>query len=316
MNVTGSGRGKLILFGEHAAVYGFPAVGTALPFRTEILRGSLTSKTERPDNIILQEVIDRAAALNPGRPLQDFNGLTHFSDVPRTGGFGSSAALCVAVSRTVLGRSSRKYDREVHLLANQLEKRFHGSPSGIDTGMACDTAAAAWIKKDKEVPERQFLEIPEWRIIYGALPRTSPTVESVGRLQRMKESGKNSFFSAMEELGKISEVFIEAARSGKERFSSRAAALAVQAQRVLASLNLSSDELNTVLELAGELGASGGKLSGGGMGGAFYICVPDRETESRIIKTLPGELSRRGIRLTVSLTALNFKPHRNENGYS
>ncbi|RKX89444.1 MAG: hypothetical protein DRP70_03675 [Spirochaetes bacterium] len=306
MSVIGSGRGKLILFGEHAAVYGFPAVGTALPCRTEISPGSLTSETDRGDNKILQEVLSSAAALVPGIPLQNFSRLTQLSDVPRTGGFGSSAALCVAVSRTVLGRTSKEYNREVHLLANQLEKRFHGTPSGIDTGMACDTSAAAWVKCDGEIPERKPLEIPEWHIIYGALPRTSPTADSVGRLRELKNSGDSSVISAMGELGRISELFIEAARIKKKGFPARAAALANQAQRVLASLNLSSEELDTVLELAGELGASGGKLSGGGMGGAFYICVPDRETESRILRILPGKLFRQGIRLTVSLTAFEF----------
>ncbi len=307
MSVFGSGRGKLILFGEHAAVYGFPAVGTALPCRTVIYPENLASETDTEDNKILQEVMSSATVLTKGITLQDFSGLTQLSDVPQTGGFGSSAALCVAVSRTVLGRTSNTYDREVHLLANQLEKRFHGTPSGIDTGMACDTAAAAWIKGDGEIPGRETLIIPEWHIIYGALPRTSTTAESVDRLRELKLSGDSFVISAMEELGRISEVFIDAARSKKnEDFHNRASALTNQAQRVLASLNLSTEELDTVLELARTLGATGGKLSGGGMGGAFYICVPDRETANRITRTLPGKLTRQGIRLTVSLTAFEF----------
>jgi len=306
MSVIGSGRGKLILFGEHAAVYGFPAVGLALPCRTEIFPGRLISETDRADNEILQEVLESAAALKTGLAPSKTRELTQFSNVPRTGGFGSSAALCVAVSRTVLGRTSEEYDREVHIMANQLEKRFHGTPSGIDTGMACDTSAAAWIKSNGELPERQSLILPQWHIIYGALPRISPTIDSISRLQKLKESGDKSVISAIEELGKISEVFIKAARREKDDFSARAAALANQAQRVLRSLNLSSNELDKVLELAGELGASGGKLSGGGMGGAFYICAPDRETRNCIIRNLPRKLSRLGIRLTVSLTDFDF----------
>ena len=393
MMSSASGRGKLILFGEHAAVYGYPAVGTPLPCRTLIqgktsyagernpageahsaekartagetrpgeqtLPGKQTRHGEqtrsgmrsrpaaenrhgvqirpgeksRPavepptaDNVI-KDLIQRAQEISGKREsaADRTNANTpiyQFSDVPRCGGFGSSAALCVAVSRLVLHRFTGNYDREVHFLANELEKRFHGTPSGIDTGMSADSEAAAWLRKDEELPERNPLEIPEWHIIYGALPRLLPTSGSVGKLQRLIAAGDKNVDAIMEDLGNISADFINMVNDYSERklmpelgkslenpktdFSEKAAALVNRAQGRLASLGLSTEALDNVLETASKLGASGGKISGGGMGGAFYLCAPNRKTRDRIIKSLPEELFSLGIRLSVELKALDF----------
>ncbi|MCK5736123.1 MAG: hypothetical protein KAH21_06565 [Spirochaetaceae bacterium] len=309
MSRISTGRGKLILFGEHAAVYGYPAVGTPLPCLTEIRHIDSDSTTSTADRVILQELFEKAGELTSLKIPPDSDKWELYSNVPRTGGFGSSAALCVAVSKIVLNRYSNEYDQSVHILANQLERRFHGTPSGIDTGMASDTGVAAWYKNGGDVPEREPLTIPEWFIIFGALPRTMPTADSVMQLRRLKESGDSSVTAGLKELGSISSDFISTVKNYehmKSGFPLEAAELANQAQKVLSSLNFSTDELDTLLNLARREGALGGKLSGGGMGGAFYICAPNRNTRNRILKTLPEKIAKQGISLTVPLTAMNY----------
>jgi len=312
-NRTAVGRGKLILFGEHAAVYGYPAVGTPLSCTTEIGTGEFSPRASNGETGLIQELISDAADFTENTKWSG-GPLYQYSDVPRAGGFGSSAALCVAVSRLVLGQFSSGYKREVHLLANRLEARFHGTPSGIDTGMASDTSAAAWLKADDDIPERRPLTIPGWSIIYGALPRSRSTAESVGKLRLLKESGDSRVMSSMEELGRISSEFIQAAvlpggnktQAADNDFSAAAAALTNEAQSVLSSLGLSTIELDTIFKTAFRMGAAGGKLSGSGMGGAFYIAAGDRHGRDLIIEDLAGELTRRGIKLSVPLTPLDF----------
>jgi len=307
VNRTGVGRGKLILFGEHSAVYGYPAVGLPLPCRTEISRRVPDRNIPEDKDHIIEILLEKASSFLPSMKKTAAADLQLFSNVPRTGGFGSSAALCVALSRFILNRFSNSYDREVHQMANRMEKHFHGTPSGIDTGMASDTSTALWSRGKKNLPERHPLDIPEWHLIYGALPRIAATDKSVGRIRNLQESGNKQFSSAMEELGEITSEFINYTENNTgEDFPYKAAILANQAQSVLSSLNLSTKELDSLLAQAKGMGALGGKLSGGGMGGAFYLCTPNLKIRDNIISKLPEKLTSLGIKLTLPLTALDF----------
>jgi mevalonate kinase len=319
MTHSGSGRGKLILFGEHAAVYGYTAVGTSLPCRTRlslepVIAGEggreavLTPDEKGADRAVFLDLLEEAAALT-GSPPNRFAGTwRRRGDVPRSGGFGSSAALCVALSRVILDIPGGAYHREVHSLANALERRFHGTPSGIDTGMAADSGAAAWTKGGDSLPERRPVNLPPWHLIYGALPRTGSTAGTVGELRRRMESGDPEVRRSMEELGGISEAFVEscASVSSGADFALRAASLTNRAQVVLAELGLSAGALETVLELAVSNGALGGKLSGGGAGGAFYLCARNRRSRDELFQRLPEHLNAAGIELPVRLTPLDL----------
>jgi mevalonate kinase len=109
-----SAPGKLIISGEHAVVYGYPALVTAIDRR-------LTIKKE-------------------GRDIQ----VT--SNVPIGAGMGSSAALAVAISTLKLG----KLDPEkINELAYKIEKRRHGNPSGVDNTIVT-YGGFLWYRKEVE----------------------------------------------------------------------------------------------------------------------------------------------------------------------
>lgn len=322
----GSGSGKLILFGEHAAVYGLPAVGTPLPCRT-VLKFSPEStypdhqrdrSCSNPHNAIrlegaskecrdtLAKLLDDLSQLDNPKYLPPRGSWRIRSDVPRAGGFGSSGALCVAVARIVLDKPENQYDREVHRLANLLERRFHGTPSGIDTGMSADNVSALWISTRNRLPRRCPISIPSWHLLYGALPRVSDTAENVRCLQREMESENPELISAMNELGELSMNFAALISRKENCFSQIAAQLVNRAQEILAEFGLSLPLLNRVLNIAAEEGAIAGKISGAGSGGAFYLCAPNRTTRDELLRVLPARLASEGITLALNLTALDF----------
>lgn len=324
MTLKGVGRGKLILFGEHSAVYGHSAVGTSLDCRTELnwapkgrdstghSAGPETPDETGRDREVFLDLLAELSTAGFRHECLSSGVWRRTGDVPRAGGFGSSAALCVALSRIISGNPDESYNREVHLLANNLESRFHGTPSGIDSGMSSDNGPSIWTGSADNLPLRIPIKIPEWRIIYGALPRQGSTGESVGGLGRRVVSGDTAAVALLNHLGEIAAGFIDSVKDRKpgeytDKFSVSAAESVNLAQETLASLDLSSPELDILLNLAGKTGADGGKLSGGGLGGAFFLCVSNRKRMNRVMDNLPDLLEEKGIELTVPLTPFVFK---------
>ena len=168
--VRASAPGKLILIGEHAAPFGCPAIVTALDLRcvatvTEMAGGEVTLSGQHYTFDELITYAQQAAALwhefqqrpatpsfrsgdaDPDHllkcvvgetlgylscPLRGLSLQIH-SDIPVNAGFGSSAALAVAVVAALVAFHRVEMDAHTILyLAGECEKRQHGNPSGID----------------------------------------------------------------------------------------------------------------------------------------------------------------------------------------
>lgn len=320
MELTGFGRGKLILFGEHAAVYGLPAVGIPLPMETHVHITIPKESTgdwdltpvEEPFRAAVASILDRAADLNPV-VARNPGRVAITSSVPSGTGFGSSAAVSVAFAKVF---STSPYQnlgishREIWEFANRLETAFHGTPSGIDTGLALSAGMRIFRGEPSLVdgpppapvlPDSEELESISFCFVAGSIPRRGDTKTHVADIHRRLREGDTGLRASLRRLGEISE---EAARylrisavSGSTQIEAidesarheRLAAVgerALEAHEILSKMGLSTDALDAILEVGRRYGALGGKLSGAGGGGAFFLLFADREATVACLQEL------------------------------
>lgn len=135
-SITYSAPGKVILSGEHAVVYGKPALVCAIDKRLS-LTFTPSKKTEYQDSIfpILEKsVIDFLKTKKETANKVEYT-YSVASSIPIGRGLGSSAAYCACISAGLLELfTGKEWGREeVNMCAYKMEKYFHKNSSGVDT---------------------------------------------------------------------------------------------------------------------------------------------------------------------------------------
>ena len=282
------GYGKLLLFGEHAAVYGHPAVGLRLDAYLEV------SLEPGEDGWLLPELPARESDL-VRRALAELHGapaggrLRIEGNLPMSVGFGSSAAFCTALVRAAGGAGTARvgtgFDREaLWAEAHRIEHVFHGTPSGIDTGLSVYPGASIIYPDPPALPRREAARLPRAALLVAAIPRTSTTAELVAGIRAMRERDRAAVEHSLHRLGRLSEA---AATPESCPDAVALGRIADQAQAVLRTLGLSTRPLDEALTALHDAGALGAKLSGAGGGGALYgvfASLADAEAAAAVLE--------------------------------
>lgn len=291
---TAEAPGKLLLFGEHAAVYGYPAVGISLD-RTLTVGVAPAAEwrfcfgDDAPCEEFSGEYQDffphlEEIARRAGRAARCTTMRGHVSissDLPIAAGFGSSAALCAALARLLLAEGARPED--VWIVAHRLESFFHGTASGIDTGLSVlGGSRVFWFGPDRELPEADPLTLPRATIVYGALPRRRSTRELVAAVRRRLETDPVGTRDVLDRLGGIAREVATGASGDAHQLG----ALATAAHELLRELHVSSQSMDRLISAGLAAGALGGKLSGAGGGGAYFFVCDNPESGQRVAAAL------------------------------
>jgi mevalonate kinase len=286
---TASAPGKIILFGEHAVVYGRPALAvpvTQVHVDVEIRESSRAGIWLSASGIYLHAELSKLPRTNALRTvIENVFGslgmaaapslkLTINSSIPVASGLGSGAAVAVAVTRalsTHLGFSLS--DEQINALAYEAEKLHHGTPSGIDNTVITYAKPVYFIKNQ---PIETFNVGAPFTIVIGDTGISAPTRESVGDLRKLWEADKAQWEAIFDQVGGIVKAAKQAIESGKWL---ELGPLMDANHALLQQMTVSSPELDRLVLAAKTSGAIGAKLSGGGRGGNMIALVHASDAE-------------------------------------
>ncbi len=289
-----AGHGKAILLGEHAVVYGRHAIAAPVPL-------AIQAKVEDIDDgvelLIPRWGVEHRLSMQR-RPAQSFEepvglildklGLKDrpmrvevFPNVPRAMGLGGSAAIAVAIIRAIdlhfeLGLS----DEEVNELAFECEKVAHGTPSGVDNTMA--TYGRFLLYRPGKPPLVEPLEVERpIPIVIGMSGVESLTAKTVAHVRTAWKRNKTLYERIFDEIDSLVLQGVEAIRSyDLEQLGE----LMNINHGLLNALQVSSWELEELIQIARDNGAVGAKLTGGGGGGSMIALCP--ENTSGVIEAM------------------------------
>ena len=271
---VGRGNGKTVLLGEHAVVYGMPAIAAGISLGA-VARATPSSSSsiriaeqngqvgDGSDLGGALEQICRVLGTGPQRVEVDVT-------VPLGSGLGGSAAIGVAVARALLsGLGEAETPARVLEAANVWERVFHGNPSGVDAAAAY-AGGCVWFTKQAG-PEPIFVAVPLKLAICLAGPpaSTKQMVESVRRLGERRPDLLGKSLAGIESLVKNAKLCIEGGDLPA------LGQLMNYNQMLLSGLFLSTPEIERACAVAREAGALGAKLTGAGGGGAVIALCQD-----------------------------------------
>ncbi len=285
----GIAAGKVILLGEHAAVYDKHVL--ALPLQSavsaRIAETSAGIRLSIPGWDIEQQ-------LDPDVPEQGGVAavlsliLQHFSvadrgfdlhvrsRIPVAMGLGASAALAVAVIRAfdkLTGKGMS--DVEVEKLAFECEIISHGTPSGIDNNIATYGQPVLYSKSaSMRTKPVKLAEVPPL-VIASSGVRASTKTQVAGVRARFDKNRElySTIFDEVDEISMAGAVAL--AECDYEQLGT----MMNVCQGFLNAIEVSTPELERMIAIARQNGAMGAKLTGAGGGGSIVALCPDKVSD-------------------------------------
>lgn len=286
--VEATAPGKVILFGEHAVVYGRPAIAapvTHLRARAVVQASDKAGMLLVAPDLGMRVTLAAAAADNPlavaARLVQAREGVTSLdglsltvsSAIPIAGGLGSGAAISVAVIRALaacLGAGERFPPSVVSELAYEVERLHHGTPSGIDNTVIALEQPVYFVRRPDGNLIEPFVPGRSLHLLIGDTGVRSSTRDVVGDVRRQWELSPRTFEVIFDACGRLAEAGREAIVAGDVAEIGRL--MSANHDR-LREMTVSSPELDNLVEAACRAGALGAKLSGAGRGGNMIALV-------------------------------------------
>lgn len=284
--------GKVILLGEHAVVYGIPALAVGIDrgahATTAVAAGDACSLEvpawgarvgEGEDGTDLARAFSALVAASRKLPQAVVHRsavlVSAHAELPPGGGLGCSAALGVAVARALVPELGAAEAAE---LAMSWERVFHGNPSGIDAAVS---ARGGSVLFEKGRPMQSVALRSTLTVCLGSTGLASSTktmVEGVARLKEKRPEVVEKAFAGIASLVRNARLALEADDKvglGK---------LMDLNQMILSGLLLSTEQIERLCSSARDAGALGAKLTGAGGGGCVVALAADDTSAAGILE--------------------------------
>jgi len=288
-----SACGKVILLGEHAVVYGRPALALPIPLAVEavakeggdgvnlvIPRWGLEQKVRASSaqglNGILYQVLEHLELADQNMTIEVF------PHVPRAMGLGGSSALAVAIIRALDHTYGLKLgSQRINELAFECEKAAHGTPSGIDNTIATYGTPLLYRRQvaddEQALGDARFDEVKLAEpipLVIGITGKESLTANTVARVRKAWETHQSRYDGIFDQIAALTTAGVDALRDAHFQ---ELGELMNLCHGYLNALQLSTPELEELVHIARANGAVGAKLTGGGGGGSMVALCPDAQ---------------------------------------
>jgi mevalonate kinase len=295
MTYRASACGKIILLGEHAVVYGFPAVAVpvaGLRAKAELAPADLPFILIAPD-IGLTSALQDLPANHPlafcVRRTAEFLGtgipaarLTITSDIPPASGLGSGAAVSTAIVRVLSASAGRSLaPGEISQIVFDVERIYHGTPSGVDNTVIAYECPVYFQRGREPV----LLKINAgMHLLVADSGVHSETRSAVDGVRERWQSDPARYEDLFRRIGALADI----GRGHLENGCAQPLGITMnQCHELLRAIGVSTPGLDRLVDAARQAGAFGAKLTGAGLGGNV-VALADPQDLERIGSALRG----------------------------
>ncbi len=285
MTTTCSAPGKIYLFGEHAVVYGEPAIACAVELRTRV-------SAKKSDAVTISSGIGNTGLDFEVHPYVSSAikkldspdvAIEITSDIPVGSGLGSSAAVTIATLAALNIEFRLGYKKEeLAGMGHEIEKEVQGAASPTDTFVSTFGGVV-------EIPSRKRLNLLDCGIVIGNTNKgASPkkTAKLVQQVAKLKEEYPEMINPIIKAIGS----FAEKGRNlvSKKDYTSLGKLMNVN-HGLLDALGVCTQELSSLVYAARSAGAYGAKLTGAGGGGCMVALTDSPREVAKAIEKAGGQ---------------------------
>jgi len=289
--ITATAPGKIILFGEHAVVYGYPAI--AVPVSQVRCKCTVHPHIGEDKQIMIEapdinlfssfELLDEkhpfVFTINIIAKKFSIKKLPGFrlhlsSTIPVASGMGSSAATSIAIIKAVSSFLGLNLNNEIiNNIAFEVEKVQHGTPSGIDNTVIT-YERPIYFQKNKSL---NFLRVgTSLHFIIADSGIKSLTKQVVKEVRSKWLAAKGDIKKIFNQIGNITKEAQQLITDGDLQKIGNAMNCN---HLLLKDLGVSCEEIDSLVDASIQAGAIGAKLCGAGKGGNMIALFKENQIQ-------------------------------------